>query len=102
MDGIQNSRIENNLIYGNHASGISLYRIDGGGPSSGNVVVNNTIYQAADARWALNIQNAAVNNTVRNNILLNQSSRGAIDISADRQPNARSVANLDGPGSPLR
>jgi parallel beta-helix repeat protein len=83
MDGVQNSRIENNLIYGNHASGISLYRIDGGGASSGNVVANNTIYQAADARWALNVQNAAVNNTVRNNILLNQSSRGAIDISAD-------------------
>ena len=31
MDGVQNSRIENNLIYGNHASGISLYQIDGGG-----------------------------------------------------------------------
>ena len=42
----QNSRIENNLLYNNHASGISLYRIDGGGGSSGNVVVNNTIYEA--------------------------------------------------------
>ena len=33
----------NNLIYNNHASGISLYRIDGGGGSTGNLVVNNTV-----------------------------------------------------------
>ena len=84
MDGVQNSRIENNLIYDTHASGISLYRIDGGGPSSGNVVVNNTIHQASNGRWALNIQDGAVNNTVLNNILVTQHSfRGAIDVSAD-------------------
>ena len=47
MDGVQNSRIENNLLYNNHASGISLYSIDGGGGSTGNVVVNNTVYQAS-------------------------------------------------------
>ncbi|MCC6492843.1 MAG: right-handed parallel beta-helix repeat-containing protein [Pirellulales bacterium] len=84
MDGVQGSRIENNLIYDNHASGISLYRIDGGGPSSGNVVVNNTVHQAADGRWALNIQDGAVNNTVLNNILVSQHAyRGAIDVSSD-------------------
>lgn len=84
MDGVQNSRIENNLVYGNHASGISLYSIDGGGGSSGNVVVNNTVHQASDARWALNIQDASTNNTVLNNVLLSQHSfRGAIDISED-------------------
>jgi hypothetical protein len=84
MDGVQNSRIENNLIYDAHASGISLYRIDGGGPSSGNVVVNNTIHQASNGRWALNIRDGAVNNTLLNNILVTQHSfRGAIDISAD-------------------
>ncbi|MBA3481855.1 MAG: right-handed parallel beta-helix repeat-containing protein, partial [Pirellulales bacterium] len=84
MDGVQNSRIENNLIYDAHASGISLYRIDGGGPSSGNVVVNNTIHQASNGRWALNIRDGAVNNTLLNNVLVTQHSfRGAIDISAD-------------------
>jgi hypothetical protein len=84
MDGVQNSRIENNLIYDAHASGISLYRIDGGGPSSGNVVVNNTIHEASNGRWALNIQNGAVNTTILNNILVSQhATRGAIDISAN-------------------
>ena len=33
-DGVQNSLIRNNLIYNTHASGISLYRIDGGGGST--------------------------------------------------------------------
>lgn len=84
MDGVQNSRIENNLLYGNRASGISLFREDGGGASSGNVVVNNTVHQPASTRWALNLQNAAVNNTVLNNILVNDDTfRGAIDASLD-------------------
>lgn len=84
MDGVQDSVIRNNLIYATHASGISLYRIDGGGPSSGNRVLNNTIVVAADGRWALNIQNGATANQVFNNILLNQHSwRGSIDISSD-------------------
>ncbi len=84
MDGVQSSRIENNLIFDAHASGISLYRIDGGAPSMGNVVVNNTVHVASDGRWALNIQNGSTNNVVRNNILFNQHSfRGAVDISTD-------------------
>jgi parallel beta-helix repeat protein len=94
MDGVQNSRIENNLLYNNHASGISLYMIDGGGGSSGNVVVNNTIIEASDARWALNIQSGSTNNTVRNNILLNNHpTHGAIDISPDSLPGFTSDYN---------
>jgi len=94
-DGVQNSRIQNNLIYNNHASGISLYRIDGGGSSSSNVVVNNTIVQASDARWALNIQNASTSNLVLNNILYNNHSfRGSIDISSDSLPGLVSDYNV--------
>jgi parallel beta-helix repeat protein len=84
MDGVQDSLIVNNLLYNNHASGISLYSIDGGGGSSDNIVVNNTVYMAADARWALNIQNGSTDNMARNNILLNlHPSRGAINISSN-------------------
>jgi hypothetical protein len=82
-DGVQKSTIRNNLLYGNHASGISLYRIDGGGPSTGNVVVNNTIVMAADARWAINVQDGSSGNRFLNNILLHGSStRGAFDVCA--------------------
>jgi len=87
MDGVQDSRVENNLLYDNHASGISLFQIDGAEGSSGNVVVNNTIHQASNGRWALNIQNGSIDNTVLNNIIVTQNtSRGAIDISANSLP----------------
>ena len=83
MDGVQNSRIENNLLYDNHASGISLYKIDGAAGSSGNIVANNTIIEASDARWALNILNGSTGNIARNNILLNNNTgRGSINIDA--------------------
>jgi hypothetical protein len=95
FDGVQDSRVENNLLYNNHASGISLYRIDGAQGASGNLVVNNTIHQADDGRWAVNIQNASTNNTLRNNILVTDHiSRGAIDISADSLPAFSSDYNV--------
>jgi parallel beta-helix repeat protein len=83
-DGVQDSTIQNNIIYNEHASGISLYRIDGGGGSTGNVVVNNTVILASDGRWDLNISDGSTGNTVRNNILYdNHSFRGSLTISAD-------------------
>jgi parallel beta-helix repeat protein len=83
MDGVQDSRIENNLLYNNHASGISLYDIDGADGSKRNLVVNNTIIEASDARWALNILDGSSNNTARNNILLNNNTgHGSINIDA--------------------
>jgi hypothetical protein len=84
MDGVQSSRIENNVLYNNHASGISLYSIDGAAGSTGNVVVNNTVHQPSNGRWALNIKDGSTANTAVNNILIsNHAFRGAIDISAD-------------------
>jgi hypothetical protein len=83
-DGVQSSRFVNNLLYRGHAGGISLYRIDGGGPSTGNVVVNNTIVQASDGRWCINIRDGATGNTILNNILWNNHSfRGSISVTAD-------------------
>jgi hypothetical protein len=83
-DGVQSSRFVNNILYDNHASGISLYQIDGGQPSRNNLIAHNTIVQAADGRWAINIQDGATGNRVVNNILLTlHSFRGVIDISAD-------------------
>jgi parallel beta-helix repeat protein len=84
MDGVQSSRIENNLVYGNRASGISLYRIDGAQGSKNNIVVNNTVHQPANGRWALNISDASTGNTVLNNILVSDHSfRGSIAATAD-------------------
>jgi hypothetical protein len=78
-DGLVNAVIVNNLLYDNHASGISLYRIDGGAPSTNGVIANNTIINALDARWAINLTNGATGATIFNNIVYNlHSSRGSI------------------------
>jgi len=82
-DGVTNSIFLNNLLYENHASGMSLYMIDGGGPSVNNKVYNNTIINATNARWCLNIVDGSTGNTVYNNILINKHSfRGSITIDA--------------------
>jgi hypothetical protein len=94
MDGVTDSLVQNNLLYDNHASGISMYRIDGGSGSSGNVVVNNTIVQASDGRWCVNISDGSTGNTVRNNILYNlHSFRGAISIDGASRPGFASDHN---------
>jgi hypothetical protein len=80
-DGVQGALIQNNLLYANHKSGISLYRIDGGGGSNGNRVLFNTVHNASPSRFALNIKDGSTGNTVANNVLLNlDPTRGSIDI----------------------
>ena len=94
-DGVQSSRIQNNLIYDTHASGISLYMIDAAEPAKNNVVANNIILVAADGRWALNIREGSTGNKLYNNILWNQHSfRGSIDIAPDALPGFASNNNL--------
>jgi hypothetical protein len=73
-DGVDSSIFRNNLLYNNHASGISLYGIDGAHSSSYNKVFNNTIVMAANARFVVNIPDDGlvappVGNVVENNIL---------------------------------
>ena len=93
-DGVQDSKIQNNLLYDNHGSGISLYRIDGAAGSTGNSVVNNTVIQAADSRWAVNIKNRSTNNLVANNILLNVGPRGSLNVSSDALAGLRCDHNI--------
>lgn len=95
FDGVRNSTIVNNLLHDNHASGVSLYRIDGGQPSSFNLVANNTIINAPDARWCLNIRDGSTDNTAFNNILINlNTARGAISITTNSLSGFRSDHNI--------
>ncbi|MBL0921077.1 MAG: right-handed parallel beta-helix repeat-containing protein [Phycisphaerales bacterium] len=95
FDGVRNSTVVNNLLYDNHASGVSLYRIDGGQPSSFNVVVNNTIVNAPDARWCVNIRDGSTDNAAFNNVLINRNTaRGAISITANSLTGFRSDHNI--------
>jgi parallel beta-helix repeat protein len=67
-DGLEQSTIQNNLIYNNHFFGISLYRSTSTQPSMGNLVQDNTVVMAADGFYALNIRNGSIDNTVQNNV----------------------------------
>ena len=94
-DGVVNSVIYNNLLFDNHASGISLYQIDAGAPSTGNRVYNNTIVNASNARWCVNITDDCTGNELRNNILINQHPfRGSIVVAASALPGFSSDFNL--------
>jgi len=94
LDGVQSSLIRNNLVYDTHASGISLYQIDGGGPSTGNRVYNNTVVVAMDGRWALNVRDGATGNSVRNNVFYSQHGyRGGVAVTDDSLPGLSSDHN---------
>jgi hypothetical protein len=94
LDGVVGATIRNNLLYENRANGITLYRIDGGAPSTGNRIVNNTIVMAERSRWAVHVWDAATDTTIRNNILLSDHPiRGAINITRDSLPGLQSDHN---------
>jgi parallel beta-helix repeat protein len=87
LDGVDDSVFRNNLLYGNHAFGISLFSTDGSHGSSRNKVYNNTIVMATDGRWAVNIPKSKgngtspVGNIVKNNILYTErADKGSIDV----------------------
>ena len=71
-DGLQDAVIASNLLYDNGAAGISLYAIDGGGPSSGNVIAHNTVVMPDGARPALQIRDGSTDNEVVNNLFVHE------------------------------
>ncbi len=94
MDGVVDSVVRNNLLFDNHASGISLYRIDGATGATNNLLVNNTIIQASDARWAINIRDGSTGARLFNNILYTTHAfRGVISVDAASRPGLQSDYN---------
>lgn len=84
MDGVQDSTVRNNLLYNNHASGITMYQIDGAAGPKNNYIYNNTIDMASNSRWALRLTGLEGAITIRNNILYNRNnSHGGISCDAD-------------------
>ena len=87
LDGVQDSVIRNNLLYDNHSTGIVLYVGFAADGSKNNIVTNNTVVMAEDARWALLMTDGSSGNVVTNNILLNKNpSRGSMTVEANSLP----------------
>ena len=87
FDGFQDSIVRNNLLYNNHSTGIVLYVGYAADSSTNNLVENNTVIMAADARWALLMTDGSSGNTIVNNILLNLNpTRGSMTVEAGSLP----------------
>lgn len=76
LDGASNGVLTNNLLYGNTKGGITLFQGDGAVASSGNVVANNTVYDPAGTRAAIQVADGANNNVLFNNIFYAGSGAG--------------------------
>jgi ribosomal protein L24 len=104
MDGVQDSQIRNNLLFNNHATGITCFRINGAAGPKGLKISNNTIIMASDARYALQFGQTSGLNTVRNNILYNLNPiRGGLayfNAAAD-VPNVDSAYNIFSKEAPM-
>ena len=82
LDGVTDTLVSTNLIVENHATGIALFRQDGAVCTRRVRVINNTVVQAADGRWALVLGADCRDNTILNNILLTRHPwRGAVESS---------------------
>jgi len=102
------SLVINNLVVDNLALGIDLVNADDDLMlgSRENRIFNNTVRQAVGAGPAVTLDNAAIDNSVNNNILLHAGSGGSIDIDLTSESGLVSDFNvLDPPitvaGTPL-
>jgi hypothetical protein len=97
FDGVQNSLIENNLIYAGQRNGIALYQINGNAPSTGNVIVNNTIdiNSIGPAGYAaISLLDGSADSTIYNNIL--SSAESSLSIDPSSQAGLKSDYNMFG------
>jgi parallel beta-helix repeat protein len=91
MDGVQDSIIRNNLLYDNHATGIVAFRGDGAEGPRGLQILHNTVHQASNGRWALQIFDTTGAIVVRNNALYHpNTARGSLNYG-----DATDVGNTD-------
>jgi parallel beta-helix repeat protein len=85
FDGVQNSVLRNNVIYGSR-NGIALYKTDGAEGAKNNKILGNTIVFPANVGfWAVSIVGGSTGTKLFNNVLYRQASGsyGSIGIDPD-------------------
>lgn len=73
MDGVQDSVIRNNLIYGNGRHALRAYQIDASAGPARLSIVNNTFVTSSSSGWAIKLSEDAGGHTIFNNILIGTS-----------------------------
>jgi uncharacterized protein YjdB len=69
MDGVQNSVIRNNLVYGVARHALRVYQIDGAGGAKNLTIVNNT-FVAGSGGWDMKLTADGGGHVIFNNVLL--------------------------------
>lgn len=83
MDGVQDSLVRNNLIYGNGRNALRAFRIDGAAGPKNLKIVNNTLLATPGGGWALKMSQDLGGHTIFNNIMLSDNdSTGSISVSS--------------------
>lgn len=80
MDGVQDSLIQNNLIYKNGRNALRAFQIDAAAGPKNLKIVNNTLLAPSNGGWALKLSEDLGGHTIFNNILLSDSSSGSISV----------------------
>lgn len=81
LDGIQDSTIQNNLVYGNGRNALRAFRVDAAQGPKNLKVINNTLITPGSGGWSLKLSEDLGGHVFFNNILLSDnSSTGSISV----------------------
>lgn len=72
LDGVQDSKFQNNLIYGNGRHAMRAYVVDGAQGPKNLVLINNTFLTTAGGGWPVKFSGDLGGHTIFNNILLTE------------------------------
>lgn len=77
MDGVQDSTIQNNLVFGNTRHALRAYRIDGAqGPRNLKIINNTFVVPGTSAGWAIALSEDGGGHVIFNNILIKEGTGG--------------------------
>lgn len=103
MDGVEKSLIANNLLYNNHAGGITSFKQDGlSGGTENRFYYNTVCFPPGAGRFALQLLSGSSDATIMNNILV--CGDYALEIDAESLPGLVSDHNIffrHGPSLPI-
>lgn len=80
FDGVQDSVIQNNLVYGNSRHALRGYDADAAGGPKNLKIINNTFTVPSTGGWAIKLTEDGGGHVIFNNILLNESTNGSIVV----------------------
>jgi hypothetical protein len=80
LDGVQDTTIQNNLVYDNGRNGVRVFQIDASAGPKNLRIINNTIVMRSGGGWAIKLTEDAGGHVIFNNVLLAEGATGSIAV----------------------